>query len=333
MKIPECEVCQEIYESNEGHSKAPLFLSCGHTICKECLQRLINESEGEEFICPIPKCKNKQQKKRKIEDYNTNKYVIDIINEIFDIPKPEEDCETYKIITLGDCEVGKTSIIERIINKKFVDKYQCTIGLGYFHYYLKYKGKKYILTLIDTNGTEKFKSVSQNYLNDSDGVLFIYDINNKDSFDSLKYWIEFYQLKKKEINGMIIGNKNDLQRQVDLKEASNFAKNYNLPYCEISCKLDKNMKKMIISLLINIIGDKDYESISDSSKNNFEIDNNNKINNNEINNNNIINNNNEIKNNCKINKKKIKNNNMKLKNNVNDKKRTNNKGEQKKSCC
>ena len=66
MIIPECEICHEIYDSNKENIKYPLSLDCGDTYCKECLQKLINESEGEDFLCPIPKCEKSNKKKIKI---------------------------------------------------------------------------------------------------------------------------------------------------------------------------------------------------------------------------------------------------------------------------
>ena len=125
-------------------------------------------------------------------------------------------------------------------------------------------------------------------------------------FDSLENWYKVYKdFGEREIKGMIIGNKYDLPRKVSLEEASKFAKNYNLPYCEISCKLDKNMKKMVISLLENIISHKNYDQLSSSSSS---------FNNNE-NHNNKINNDNKS---------------TKLEKNKNDKKSTK---EKKKRCC
>ena len=74
---------------------------------------------------------------------------------------------------------------------------------------------------------------------------------------------------------MVIGNKYDLQRKVNYKESKEFAEKYNLQYFETSCLLDKNIKKVIIYLLNEIIKSKlNYDSIPNSlikSENVFEI--------------------------------------------------------------
>lgn len=279
MEIPECENCHDIYGSNQKHIKTPKFLDCGDTICKQCLQEYINKCEGEDFLCPINGC-GKQIKKKDIKDYPTNKEIIKIINSLFNIPKSEfenseKDSNKYNIITLGSSAVGKTSIFQRLINEKFTKVYQNTINIELLEYRLKYGGNKYILSFWDTNGQEKFKSITKNYLNQADGVLFVFDINNKDSFDDLELWYEFYESIKKEVIGVIIGNKYDLPRKVDYEEAKEFAEKHNLKYYETSCLLDKNIKKVIIYLLNEIINSKlNYDSIPNSlveNKKNFVI--------------------------------------------------------------
>ena len=114
-----------------------------------------------------------------------------IINSLFNIPKSEFDesennITKYNIITLGSSAVGKTSIFHRLIDDKFIKVYQTTLVANCLEYHLKYGGNKYTFVFWDTSGQEKFKSITANYLNNADGVLFVFDINNKDSFDDLE---------------------------------------------------------------------------------------------------------------------------------------------------
>ena len=122
---------------------------------------------------------------------------------MFNIPKSEfEESENnlnkYNIITLGNSAVGKTSIFRRLIDENFINEYASTIGIGFIEYRLKYRGNKYTLIFWDTSGQERYKSITTNYLNKADGVLFVFDLNNKDSFDSLESWYKFYKEKKKK---------------------------------------------------------------------------------------------------------------------------------------
>ena len=100
---------------------------------------------------------------------------------------------------------------------------------------------------------EKTSSITKNYLRHSDGVLFVYDISNRDSFEDLNKWYYLYKEEKIEVVGLLIGNKCDKERQVDHNEVKNFADKNKLEYFETSAKLDKNIKKAIVSLLDKII--------------------------------------------------------------------------------
>ena len=95
---------------------------------------------------------------------------------------------------------------------------------------LNIKKKKYKLTLNDPSGQEKFKSITKNYLRNTDGVLFIYDISNQDSFNDLESWYELYKNENEKVIGLLIGSKCDLERKVNIEEAKKFAKEHELKY-------------------------------------------------------------------------------------------------------
>ena len=122
-------------------------------------------------------------------------------------------------------------------------------------YKLKYKNKKYKLLLYDTCGQEKYSSMTKNYLNIGDGVLFVFSLSDKASFDDLEIWYNNYKKEKENVIGVLIGNKSDdnINRKVSNEDSEEFARKYNLKYFESSAKLDKNIKKAIIYLLKEIV--------------------------------------------------------------------------------
>ena len=269
-EYPECPICLDIYGIEKNHIRAPKVLDCGDTLCKECLAKIINKSTEELFDCPI--CKDKL-KKKDIDEFITNKEIIRLVNGTFNIPKEEAENELennkpipYRIISLGSAGVGKTSIIRRLITDKFIENSRVTIGIDISEeYYVKYKDIKYKLYFYDTCGQEEITSqLPQNYLRNSDGVLFVFDISDKKSFKDLKEkWIELYKDAKENIVGVLIGNKCDSKRQVNYDKAKNFAKDHGLVYLEISAKLDINVKKAIAVLLNEIIeSTKHYDRLS-----------------------------------------------------------------------
>ena len=275
---PECPICLDIYGINLQDIKAPKILECGDSLCKECLQDLIKRKVE---LCPI--CKEKKINNENIDKYITNKQLTQLVNSFFNLPKSEVENQEgnnksneYKIITLGNSGVGKTSIFQRLSKDKFEENgLTPTISLNISQpYYIKYKKKKYKLFFYDTAGSEKFQTITRNYLRNSDGIIFVYDITDKKSFDDLESWYKIYHEEKEEVIGLLIGNKCDKERKVSYEEAEKFAKKYKLKYMETSAKLDKGIKKALVYLLDQIIESKViYNSINSIEINNkFNLD-------------------------------------------------------------
>ena len=153
----------------------------------------------------------------------------------------EENEIKYKIILLGDSSVGKTCIFKKITTGQFNQKSISTIGMDrrtlFFDININKPGeeeKKHNceIQLWDTAGQERFRSITQTYYNSSQGLLFIYDITKKETFDNLDEWINNV---KDSLGGnnylmILIGNKLDLveeepdKREVTTEEGENKCK-------------------------------------------------------------------------------------------------------------
>ena len=266
---PQCSICFDIYGTNQTHIKVPKFLKCGDTFCKECLEKIIKKSDEDYFLCPM--CKEKINKEKSLDDYPSNKEVIRLVNSYFNIPEKEaknsedEKIIKYDIVLLGDTSVGKTSIFQRLSKDTFTDDYSSTVGIDITPYYIKYKSRRYKLIFNDITGQEKYKSITKSILRQKDGVLFIYDISDKESFDGLQYWYDLYKEENKNVVGLLIGNKCDCERKVNEKEANKFSKEHGLKFIETSAKLDKNIKKAIACLLEKIIESERIEETEDNT--------------------------------------------------------------------
>ena len=262
-EYPECPICLDIFGNKSSHIKAPKVLKCGDSICKECLRDIINYSKEEYILCPM--CKEKIKKEENIDDYTTNKGLIKVVNTFFNIPKKEIEKQEgdkpikYNIILLGNPSVGKTSIFQRLSKDIYRDNHFPTIGFDISTYYFKYKNKKYELIINDIAGQEKYGALTKTILKKKDGVLFIYDITNKKSFEDLEAWFDFYQSENKKVAGLLIGNKCDCKPKINKEKAEKFAEEHGLRYIETSAKLDKNIKKAIVYLLEEIIKSKETE--------------------------------------------------------------------------
>ena len=131
----------------------------------------------------------------------------------------EKNNSEYKIITLGDSSVGKTSIINRFINETFDEDIAPTLGIKHNFKILEINDTKVKLSLIDTNGQEKYRALSVSYFRHADVVLFIFNLNEPLSFNDIQERINTFNNnnsnKKKVILRYLIGSKSDLEQKVE----------------------------------------------------------------------------------------------------------------------
>ena len=98
-----------------------------------------------------------------------------------------------------------------------------------------------------------------------DGVLFIYDISDQKSFDGIESWYDLYKDENEEVVGLLICNKCDKERKVDQQKVEEFSKKHELDYIETSAKLNKRIRRIIISLLDKIRKSKEKQKSEDKT--------------------------------------------------------------------
>ena len=156
--------------------------------------------------------------------------------------------DPYKIILIGDTGVGKTNIVTRYTKNKFSTTLKPTIGVEFYTKLqnfktLKNKQKQKTLQIWDTAGQERFRGMAGSYYRRALGVLLVYDITNKKSFENLPKWlkeIKAYTNPKTEIS--LIGNKCDLvkEREVRREEAIFFCEKFGIVFWEVSALCDRD---------------------------------------------------------------------------------------------
>lgn len=91
-----------------------------------------------------------------------------------------------KIIIIGDSGVGKSNMLLRYSEGKFDENSMITIGLNYAFKTMVIDGVKIRLQIWDTAGQDKYKTITQNYYRNSNGVIITYGIDSRDSFYSVR---------------------------------------------------------------------------------------------------------------------------------------------------
>ena len=151
----------------------------------------------------------------------------------------------FKLITLGDSGVGKTSIIKRYAFNIFDENSLTTVGINYVRKDVTIKSKKknikIKLKLIDTAGQEKYKAITTTYFKNADGVFFVYSLENELTFTNMKEWIKLFNENngKSDIPKYLIGNKSDLNKDYDRKTIDEFTNNNFISKFYMTSALDK----------------------------------------------------------------------------------------------
>jgi small GTP-binding protein len=177
---------------------------------------------------------------------------------------------TVNCMLIGDSETGKSSFLIRYVRNNFSDIFLTTIGLDKEIKIYQHMDKKYRLILWDTAGQERFKSLPKKYFQNADGILLLYDVSKKDTFEHVKNWIEdikFNLNEERKTNIYLIGNKLDLERNVTREEGVEMARELGIKYFECSNKLNININEIMDHMIMDYYQGIKKENKGDKLKN------------------------------------------------------------------
>jgi small GTP-binding protein len=151
----------------------------------------------------------------------------------------DPDSNSYKIVVVGSSGVGKTAIVNQLVNKTFKEEGQPTIGVEFKSVAIQAEGENLKLQIWDTAGQERFRSVSKAYFRNAIGAVLVFDLTQKSTFDDVNSWLnDLNSLCAPNAYIVLVGNKSDLKedRAVSEAEANEASRRYNLEYVETSAK-------------------------------------------------------------------------------------------------
>ncbi|CAF3302825.1 unnamed protein product [Rotaria sp. Silwood2] len=165
-----------------------------------------------------------------------------------------------KIISLGNVNVGKSCLIKRYCEKRFIPKYMATIGIDYGVTRLRVRNYDIRMNIFDFSGHPLFYEVRNEFYRDVQGILLVFDLTSRRSFDTLEYWLcemkkelNLNNGQKSSIIIFIVGNKNDLKRVVDENEAKIWANVRGYQYFETSAATGAGVQELFDSLFSALI--------------------------------------------------------------------------------
>lgn len=163
----------------------------------------------------------------------------------------------FKILLIGDSGVGKTSLLLRFSDREFQEEQQSTIGVDLKIKKVKVGDKKVKITVWDTAGQERFRTLTSAYYRGAHGIIMVYDVSNKRSFDHLINWIKEVDQygTNEEAVIILVGNKIDLEdlRMVSREEGLLFARKYSTLFIEASAKTNQGVEQAFEELMQKII--------------------------------------------------------------------------------
>lgn len=145
----------------------------------------------------------------------------------------------FKLLLIGDSGVGKSCLLLRFADKTYTDSYISTIGVDFKIRTIELEGKTIKLQIWDTAGQERFRTITSSYYRGAHGIIVVYDVTDKETFDHVKQWLnEIERYASVEVQKLLVGNKCDLvsKKDVQTETAQAFADKLEIPFLETSAK-------------------------------------------------------------------------------------------------
>ena len=176
-----------------------------------------------------------------------------------------------KIILLGESGVGKTNLINVALDKEFEQNSIPSANSSFLEGVLEYNEKRYSYTLWDTAGQELYRSLNKIFMKGAKIVIFVYSIDNEQSFNQIEYWINSANetLGEEKYISALLANKSDLYeiQKISDDEGKELAKKHKMKFKLTSaCSDGSGFKHFLKELILDYI-----DSIGPEEEKNFNI--------------------------------------------------------------
>jgi Ras-related protein Rab-1A len=161
----------------------------------------------------------------------------------------------FKLLLIGDSGVGKSCLLLRFADDTYTESYISTIGVDFKIRSIELEGKTVKLQIWDTAGQERFRTITSSYYRGAHGIIIVYDVTDKESFQNIQHWLqEIDKYANEGVMKLLVGNKSDLQSKkvVSYDEAKELADSLGIGFIETSAKNAHNVEQAFTKMALEM---------------------------------------------------------------------------------
>ncbi|KAH9013702.1 ras family-domain-containing protein [Lactarius pseudohatsudake] len=163
-----------------------------------------------------------------------------------------------KVLLLGAASVGKSSLLLRFTDQQWLpeSETQPTVGVDTWTHKLEIKGKHVNLSIWDTSGEERFRTIVSSYYRGTQAIILVYDISDRKSFETIEWWFaERSKHAPKSAVKIIVGNKvdNEHTRQITTADGAAYAARMGALFVESSAKTSAGVREVFRDTLERVL--------------------------------------------------------------------------------
>ena len=160
----------------------------------------------------------------------------------------------FKLVLIGDYDVGKQELVKRFVDGYFQGKYVTNVAVDLRVKTVEVDGKRIKLQLWDTVGNERFRSLTSAYFRGAHGVLLVYDVGNAKSFSSVAEWHrQVEQFGSPEVSRVMVANRcHQEMREVSQVAGEEMARELGYKFFEVSAQTGQNVSEVFHTIAVDI---------------------------------------------------------------------------------
>lgn len=161
----------------------------------------------------------------------------------------------FKILLIGDTNVGKSCLLLRFADDTYTGSFISTIVVDFKIRTIEVEHKIIKLQIWDTAGQERFRTITSSYYRGAHGIIVVYDVTDKESFNHVPEWLnEIDKYACENVHKLLFGNKSDLtaKRVVSTEQGKEFAESQGIEFLETSAKEATNVEQAFLTLATQI---------------------------------------------------------------------------------